>query len=80
MGEESGGRRTRRASRRGEVSCKCSFYYNHVALQPLISRQAMTHGWTQMPVSWLKAEEKRTREEIFEKTVTFTKSVWKGEF
>jgi len=33
-----------------------------------------------MPVGWLKAEEKRTREEIFEKTVTFTKSVWKGEF
>lgn len=40
----------------------------------------MKHGWTQMPVSWLNEEERRTREEIFEKTVTFTRSVWGGEF
>ncbi|KAF2104878.1 alpha/beta-hydrolase [Rhizodiscina lignyota] len=38
----------------------------------------MKHGWTQMPESWLNEEEKRTRRQIFTKTVRFTKDIWAG--
>ncbi|KAL8788207.1 MAG: hypothetical protein Q9195_007422 [Heterodermia aff. obscurata] len=38
----------------------------------------MKHGWTQMPPSWLSAEEKKTRLEAFEKAVAFTSSAWNG--
>lgn len=41
--------------------------------------EGMPHGWTQFPVAWLNEEQKRTRIEIFQKTVTFVKSVWNGE-
>ncbi|KAL8832770.1 MAG: hypothetical protein Q9191_000040 [Dirinaria sp. TL-2023a] len=40
--------------------------------------EGMKHGWTQMPVSWLNEEEKRTRAEIFERTVAFIRGVWEG--
>lgn len=36
----------------------------------------MKHGWTQMTPSWLSEKEKKTRLEIFEKTVAFTRSPW----
>lgn len=36
----------------------------------------MKHGWTQIPPSCLSQEEKNARLEVFEKTVTFTRSVW----
>jgi acetyl esterase/lipase len=42
--------------------------------------ERMTHGWNVMPVGWLNEEEKRTREESFEKAIAFTRSCWKGEF
>ncbi|KAF1982444.1 alpha/beta-hydrolase [Aulographum hederae CBS 113979] len=36
----------------------------------------MKHGWTQMPEGWLSDEEKRTRKDIFEKTLEFTRDLW----
>ena len=41
--------------------------------------EGMKHGWTQMPVSWLNEEEKKTRAEIFERTVAFIRGIWEGE-
>jgi dienelactone hydrolase len=38
-----------------------------------------THGWTQMPETWLNDEQRRTREDAFNKTVAFIKSTWAGE-
>jgi len=38
----------------------------------------MQHGWTQMPDQMLKGEEKRTKEEVFEKTVRFTRDTWES--
>ncbi|TRM65014.1 Alpha/Beta hydrolase protein [Schizophyllum amplum] len=40
--------------------------------------KGMRHGWTQMPVSWLDDEEKRTREETFVTAVQFVKDAWDG--
>jgi hypothetical protein len=39
----------------------------------------MTHGWTQMPDGWLNEEEKQSKTEIFDKTVTFTRGIWEGD-
>jgi acetyl esterase/lipase len=36
----------------------------------------VTHGWTQMPDGWLGEAEKRSKTEIFDKTVAFTRSIW----
>jgi acetyl esterase/lipase len=38
--------------------------------------KGMKHGWTQMPVSWLGAEEKRTRIDVFDIARDFVKKVW----
>ncbi|KAL1716011.1 Alpha/Beta hydrolase protein [Schizophyllum commune] len=40
--------------------------------------KGMRHGWTQMPVSWLNDEEKRTRDETFRTAVRFVKDAWDG--
>jgi len=40
--------------------------------------KGMQHGWTQMPDQMLSKEEKRTKEEVFEKTVRFIRNVWDG--
>lgn len=40
--------------------------------------EGMKHGWTQMPVTWLGEEEKRTRAETFETAVEFVRDAWEG--
>lgn len=40
--------------------------------------KGMKHGWTQMPESWLSAEEKRTRTEIFNSVAAFIKTTWEN--
>ncbi|KAK7608836.1 Alpha/Beta hydrolase protein [Phyllosticta paracitricarpa] len=40
--------------------------------------EGLTHGWAQMPVSWLNEEEKRTRIETFETAVRFVRDTWEG--
>ena len=39
----------------------------------------MTHGWTQMPDGWLDEEQKRTKTDIYDKSIVFTKSLWEGD-
>lgn len=38
--------------------------------------KGMKHGWTQMPESWLNADERRTRLEAFENSVTLVRGIW----
>ncbi|KIW00034.1 uncharacterized protein PV09_08386 [Verruconis gallopava] len=38
-----------------------------------------THGWTQMPETWLNEEQRRTREDAYNKTIAFIKSTWTNE-
>lgn len=40
--------------------------------------QDMKHGWTQMPESWLNEEEKKSRADIFDETVSFVYDIWSG--
>jgi acetyl esterase/lipase len=40
--------------------------------------KGMQHGWTQMPDQMLGKEEKRTKEEVFDKTVRFIRNIWDG--
>lgn len=38
--------------------------------------QDRRHGWTQMPDGWLDEDEKRQKDDIYEKTVLFTRALW----
>jgi acetyl esterase/lipase len=38
--------------------------------------EGMQHGWTQMPDQMLNKEQKRTKEEVFDKTARFIKNIW----
>jgi acetyl esterase/lipase len=38
----------------------------------------MQHGWTQMPDQMLSKEERKTKEEVYDKTVRFTALVWEA--
>lgn len=45
----------------------------------VVERYANTqHGWTQMPDQMLDKEQRRTKEDIYDKTVLFTRFVWEG--
>jgi acetyl esterase/lipase len=41
--------------------------------------QNQTHGWTQIPETWLDDDQRRTREDAFNKTVEFIKNTWAGD-
>ena len=44
-----------------------------------VQRYNEKHGWTQMPETWLTAEEKRTRAEVFMKAEGFLRASWSGD-
>ena len=45
----------------------------------VVRYEGMKHGWTQMPVSWLNGEERKTRADVFGRTVAFIRGVWDNE-
>jgi hypothetical protein len=44
----------------------------------IVRYQDRRHGWTQMPDGWLDEDEKRQKDDIDDKPITFTRGLWEG--